>query len=287
MSAKPQSSNYFYGVNSVGGCFSAQEGATWAARPRKSLTNTPNSAEPASHPLYDVLSKQKQQFADAAGNVYLEGPGLLVFVTGRRPQADQVAPHAGKAHTMTGLKVTFALLCDPVLANAPNRAIAATADVALGAVTVVLADLQQTGHLLVLAKRRRLNATKRLLDEWALAYGRRLRAKTLQAIYVVKDFDTWPQWQLDAPALWGESRLRICWSPTCVRACSRSMPTNFFPCCRPRHGMSKVRLADANGAVLEWRKPFWRGSSRRSAARHCASRAGIRRLAGNRRRPLH
>ena len=257
MSAKPQSSNYFYGVNSVGGCFSAQEGATWAARPRKSLTNTPNSAEPASHPLYDVLSKQKQQFADAAGNVYLEGPGLLVFVTGRRPQADQVTPHAGKAHTMTGLKVTFALLCDPLLADAPQRAIAVTAGVALGAVPAVLADLQQNGDLLVFGKRRRLNATKRLLDEWALAYARRLRAKALQAIYVVKDFDTWPQWQLDAPALWGGEPAANLLVNYLRPGVLTIYADKLLPMLQARHAMRKVRLAEANGAVLEWRKPFW------------------------------
>ena len=129
-------------------------------------------------PMAQKLRAQKQQFADAAGNVYLEAPGLLVFVTGRKPQSDHLMPHAGKAQTMTGLKVMFALLCDPLLADATQRAIAARAGVALGAVPAVLADLQQTSDLLVLGKRRRLHATKRLLDEWALVYARRLRAKT-------------------------------------------------------------------------------------------------------------
>ena len=208
-------------------------------------------------PMAKKLREQKQQFADTAGNVYLEGPGLLVFVTGRKLQADDVLPHAGKAHTMTGLKVTFALLCDPLLADAPHRTIAATAGVALGAVPAVLADLQQNGELLVLGKRRRLNATKRLLDEWALAYARRLRAKTLQAIYVVKDFDAWPQWQLDAPALWGgepAANLLVHYlRPGALTIYANKLP----PMLQARHAMRRVRLAEANGAVLEWRKPFW------------------------------
>lgn len=208
-------------------------------------------------PMASKLREQKQQFADAAGNVYLEAPGLLVYVTGRKPQADHVLPNAGKAHTMTGLKITFALLCDPVLANAPHRAIAATAGVALGAVPAALADLQQTGHLLVLAKRRRLNATKRLLDEWALAYARRLRAKTLQAIYVVKNFDTWPQWQLDAPALWGGEPAANLLVQYLRPGVLTIYADKLLPMFQARHAMRKVRLAEANGAVLEWRKPFW------------------------------
>ena len=208
-------------------------------------------------PLASMLREHKQQFADAAGNVYLEAPGLLVYVTGRKPPLSAMAPHAGKGHTMTGLKVTFALLCDPELADAPQRSIAAAAGVALGAMPGVMADLQQTGHLLVLAKRRRLNATKRLLDEWALAYARRLRAKTLQATYTVKDFDTWQQWQLDAPALWGGepgANLLVQYLKPGVLTIYAE---KLLPIFQAQHQMRKVRPMDADGRVLEWRKPFW------------------------------
>ncbi len=208
-------------------------------------------------PMAHKLRAQKQQFADAVGNVYLEGPGLLVYVTGRKPPLGHMAPNAGKAYTLTGLKVMFALLCDPALADAPHRAIAAAAGVALGAIPAVLADLQQTGHLLVLAKRRRLNATRRLLDEWALAYARRLRAKTLQAIYVVKDFDTWPHWQLDAPALWGGEPAANLLVQYLRPGVLTIYADKLLPMLQAQHAMRKVRLAEANGAVLEWRKPFW------------------------------
>jgi hypothetical protein len=208
-------------------------------------------------PMAKKLREQKQQFADAAGNVYLEGPSLLVYVTGRKPQVAPGVLNAGKAHTITGLKVTFALLCDPLLANAPHRAIAATAGVALGAVPAVLADMQQNGHVLALAKRRRLNAAKRLLDEWALAYARRLRAKTLQAIYVVKDFDAWPQWQLDAPALWGGEPAANLLVQYLRPGVLTIYADKLLPKLQAQHAMRKVGLAEASGAVLEWRKPFW------------------------------
>jgi hypothetical protein len=208
-------------------------------------------------PMAQKLRDQKQQFADAAGNVYLEGPGLLVFVTGRKPQVDQLLPHAGKAQTMTGLKVMFALLCDQLLADAPQRAIAARAGVALGALPAVLADLQQTGELLVLGKRRRLNATKRVLDDWALAYARRLRAKTLQAIYAVKDFDTWPQWQLDEPALWGGEPAANLLVQYLRPGVLTIYADKLLPTLQARHAMRRVRTAEEDGTTLEWRKPFW------------------------------
>ena len=208
-------------------------------------------------PMAQKLRAQKQQFADAAGNVYLEAPGLLVFVTGRKPQSDHLMPHAGKAQTMTGLKVMFALLCDPLLADATQRAVAARAGVALGAVPAVLADLQQTSDLLVLGKRRRLHATKRLLDEWALVYARRLRAKTLQAIYAVKDFQTWPQWQLDEPALWGGEPAANLLVQYLRPGVLTIYADKLLPTLQARHAMTRVRTAAENATTLEWRKPFW------------------------------
>ena len=155
-------------------------------------------------PVAERLRAHEQQFADAAGNAYLEGPGLLVYVTGRKPQDRRATLKAGQAFTTNGLKILFALLCKPALAEATHRVIAAAAGVALGAVPGVLADLQAAGHLLVAGKRRRLNATKRLLDEWAVAYARKLRPKTLYATYNTPHFDMWGKWQFDPQeARWG------------------------------------------------------------------------------------
>ncbi|MDO8251154.1 MAG: type IV toxin-antitoxin system AbiEi family antitoxin [Rhodoferax sp.] len=209
-------------------------------------------------PMAASLRDQQQQFADAAGNAYLEGPGLMVYVSGRKLQDKRMNPSAGKAYTLTGLKVTFALLCDPALANAPQRAIAAAAGVALGAIPAVLADLQQTGHLLVLDKHRRLNATKRLLDEWAMTYARRLRAKTLQQTYTMIDFDGWKTWPLDLPReKWGAEPA----ANLLVNYLTPGVLTIYADKIPPRllieKRMTPARGVEAGGRVVEWRKPFW------------------------------
>lgn len=209
-------------------------------------------------PMAEKLQAQKQQFADGAGNVYLESPGLLVYVTGRKLQSHATAPAAGKAHTLTGLKVMFALLCDLELADAPQRAIAATAGVALGAIPAVIADMQQNGHLLVLGKRRRLNATKRLLDEWALAYARRLRAKTLQATYTATDFDGWKTWPLDQhEVMWGAepaADLLVNYlRPGVLTLYANKMPPRLLV----EKKMKLVRGVQPDERTVEWRKPFW------------------------------
>ena len=110
----------------------------------------------------------------------------------------------GRAFTTAGLKVLFALLANPKLAEAPLRTLAGVAGVALGATPPILAGLEKEGHLLVAKRKRHLNATRRLLDEWAAAYARTLRPKTLTTIYEAPAFDQWKVWNLrDAGVRWG------------------------------------------------------------------------------------
>lgn len=155
-------------------------------------------------PVAQKLRAQQQQFADAAGNAYLEAPGLLVYVVGQRPPPIPRERKLGRTFTVNGLKVLFVLLCEPELAAAPHRTIAAAAGVALGAIPAVLKDLQDAGHLLVAGKNRRLNATKRLLDEWALAYARRLRHKTKVATCNGPNLAGWKDWNIDPQQVrWG------------------------------------------------------------------------------------
>jgi hypothetical protein len=231
-----------------------QHAATAAGHPALLVT------EHITPPMAETLRGQKQQFADAAGNAYLEAPGLRVMVIGRKPPAAHANTNtsAGKAYTTSGLKVMFALLCDPALANATQRAIAAGAGVALGSIPAVLADLQQAGHMAELKQGRRLAANKRLLDEWSLTYARRLRAKTLRMTYEVKDFDTWQQWTIEAPAaLWGgepAAQLLVQYlRPGVLTLYAEKIPPRLLVAQR----MIKVSQSVEGPRVLEWRKPFW------------------------------
>ena len=211
-----------------------------------------------STPMAERLRAFNQPFADAAGNAYLEGPGLLVYVTGRKLEAEPAMAATSRAFSTSGLKVQFALICDPALADAPLRAIAAAAGVALGGVPAVLADLQRSGALLVQGKKRRLNATRRLLDDWALDYARRLRPKTLLKTYTSPDFDGWESWSIDPThALWGgEAAARLLVQdlrPGVLTLYAEKMPAR--PMVEQR--MTPISATLAQQRVIELRRPFW------------------------------
>ena len=121
-------------------------------------------------------------FADTAGNIYLRAPGLHLYVTGKHRPANLTNAQAGKLTNPAGLRVVFALLCDPPLLNATYREIATVARVALGTVGPVIKELEARRHITpapegARAPRRRFLDAQRLVQEWVAVYPTVLRPK--------------------------------------------------------------------------------------------------------------
>lgn len=116
-------------------------------------------------------------FIDTAGNAYLEGTGLLVWVIGEMRPAELKQPRF-RALTPAGLQIAFALLCRRDLIQTNYREIARAANVALGTVGPAIKDLEARGLLRFSGGNlRRLLEPKRLLEEWVDHYHTTLRPK--------------------------------------------------------------------------------------------------------------
>lgn len=157
--------------------------------------------------LAETLHAQGRAFLDTAGNAYLQQPGVLLWVTGRKPARKAAAPQLGRAFQPTGLQVVFALLCHPDWVNLPYRDLAARAGVAHGTVGWAMGDLMEQGFVTELKGKRgtrRLYQGERLLALWTDAYARQLRPRTLLGRYHVPTLDGWQDWPLDKHgAQWG------------------------------------------------------------------------------------
>jgi hypothetical protein len=129
-------------------------------------------------PLAEKLKAQNIAFVDAAGNIFLDQPPLYIWVKGERPKempgADKVK---GRAFQASGLKVLFALLCNPDWVTEPYREIARLAGVAHGTVGWVMAELPDMGFITEIDGERRLLNPELLLKRWAEAYARTLRPR--------------------------------------------------------------------------------------------------------------
>jgi len=142
-------------------------------------------------PLADRLRELGIQFADTAGNAYLETPNFLVWTKGNpRPKQKPDEQPTGRAFEPSGLKIVFALLCDPTRLERPYRNIAQETGVAHGTVGWVMADLDARGFIAQLRGRhqpRRLVQADKLLTQWAEAYARKLRPKLVRARFRQSD----------------------------------------------------------------------------------------------------
>jgi len=158
-------------------------------------------------PMAETLKARGVPFLDAAGNAYLEYPGVFIWVKGQKPAAPAVPLALGRAFQPTGLQVLFPLLCNRELINRTYRELAAMAGVAHGTVGWVVPDLQQQGFVVgpkgTRGKRRLVNLG-RLLGQWVDAYARQLRPRTLIGRYYIPTLQGWQDWPLaQHGALWG------------------------------------------------------------------------------------
>jgi len=143
-------------------------------------------------PLAQELKARGVAFVDAAGNAHLDWPPVLIWVKGERPPERPEAPAVtGRAFQPGGLRVLFALLCDPALVDRPYREIAQRAGVAHGTVGWVMAELPEVGHVAKVGGRRRLVAPERLLQQWTDAFARTLRPKLLLGRYQAESLEWW------------------------------------------------------------------------------------------------
>jgi hypothetical protein len=116
-------------------------------------------------------------FADAAGNVYLNWPGKLhVQIQGRKPP--QIAEAKSERLSQpSGLRVLYVLLTQPPKTWGTYREIAQAVGVALGSIAIVMRELKNKGFLVQKAHDEWLLTQKaKLLDLWVAGYGARLRA---------------------------------------------------------------------------------------------------------------
>lgn len=154
--------------------------------------------------MAERLKTQDIWFLDAIGNTYINHKPLFIFIKGNKP-VETPTIRTSRAFHLSGLKVIYALLCNPELINAPYRDIAQTAQVALGTVGWVITDLTQLGHIVDMGNRgRRLKGKRKLLERWIITYPEKLRPKLETGRYKAIYPDWWQRADLhNLQAYWG------------------------------------------------------------------------------------
>lgn len=120
----------------------------------------------------DELMAAGLEFADAAGNAYLDSRVGYILVLGRRRERIDVRD----PFTPAGLKVAHALLSDRSLLAKGYRDIARAAGVSLGAVGYAIRALLEDQYLFKgKSGALHMSDVERLTERWELGYAERLR----------------------------------------------------------------------------------------------------------------
>jgi hypothetical protein len=114
----------------------------------------------------DALAERGIAYADAAGNVHLNGPAAYALIRGQRPE--RTATRSGL--TPTDLHLVFALLRRTDLLRAPLRQVAQATGVSLGKVSTTMRTLSELGFVQAQGRRRQLRDPERLLRRWEVGY---------------------------------------------------------------------------------------------------------------------
>ena len=124
----------------------------------------------------EQLQAQKANYADLAGNLYLEDEGIFILISGKK-LLEKPPIRKDRAFFKEGLKVVLMLLADPSLAQKTNRVIAEKTGVSLGTVNNTLKSLSEQLILIEapLEKNYHLFNYDTLLNEFTDAYPRRLK----------------------------------------------------------------------------------------------------------------
>ncbi len=108
-------------------------------------------------------------YADAAGNMFVRAPGVLIDIAGRSQKSPDA--HSSNARNLMSAgraQVVFCLLTWPALLEAPFRFIAEVAGVSPGLVHTVMQLLEEEHYLSPTT--RRLERRSELIDLWAAAF---------------------------------------------------------------------------------------------------------------------
>jgi hypothetical protein len=141
--------------------------------------------------LAERLKERDICFLDCAGNAYLKNEKLFIYTRGNTIE-NQIEPGIGRIFRPAGLKLIFAVLCNPGLEKLNFRKIALTAGIALGTVNWVINELKATGYLIETRQGgRKAVKKKELFEKWVEHYAQNLRPALLLGRYQAAREDWW------------------------------------------------------------------------------------------------
>ncbi|MGB6152021.1 MAG: type IV toxin-antitoxin system AbiEi family antitoxin [Pricia sp.] len=118
-------------------------------------------------------------YIDTAGNAFIKHKDLVFLIEGQK-KVNKEKTNQPRAFQEAGIKILFHLLSNPEHLQDTYRTIADKADVSLGSVSHVMAELEHLNFLLKTKDKRILKNKKELLERWIVEYNTILRPRIVR-----------------------------------------------------------------------------------------------------------
>ncbi len=127
----------------------------------------------------EILKESGINYIDTAGNAFIKHKELIFLIEGQK-KVNKERTNQPRAFQEAGLKILFILLSNPEHLHDAYRTIADKADVSLGSVSHVMAELEDLNYLLKTKDKRILKNKKELLERWIVEYNAVLRPRIVR-----------------------------------------------------------------------------------------------------------
>jgi hypothetical protein len=140
------------------------------------------------------LKQRGFNYIDIAGNAFIKSGNLFIHVEGRKRKIKE-RTNQSRAFQEAGIKIIFHLLSKPENLQHSYRTISQLADVSIGSVSNVMAELVDLNYLIKTDDRRVLKNKNDLLDRWLMAYNSVLRPRIVRKRMKFVDADYLKYWR--------------------------------------------------------------------------------------------
>ncbi|WP_310991245.1 type IV toxin-antitoxin system AbiEi family antitoxin [Aequorivita marina] len=217
-------------------------------------------AEYISKKATQELKERGINYIDVAGNAYIKHQDLAIFIEGQK-STKKDKTNQSRAFQETGLKIIFHLLNKPENLQDSYRRIAEQADVSVGSVSNVMAELEALNYLLKTNDKRVLKNKTELVERWVVDYNATLRPRILRKRMRFIDQEHLRNWQnIDLHTATGS----ILWGgePGGAILTESLRPEKFtiFTDLDLSYVANKLRLVPSEEGAVEVLQKFWKNN---------------------------
>lgn len=218
-------------------------------------------AEYISKKATEELKERGINYLDIAGNAFIKCNELIILIEGQK-KAKKEKTNQSRAFQEAGLKIIFQLLYKSEHLQYSYRRIAEKADVSIGSVSNVMAELEDLNYLLKTGDKRLLKNKKELLERWIVNYNQVLRPRIMRKKMRFLDKDFQQQWKNintdinDGSILWGGE-------PGAAILTNNLRPEKFtiFTDLDLSEVASSLKLVPSENGEIEILQKFWKNNS--------------------------